>query len=566
MRRLLALACVLSAAAGCFGKSKLSYDGTGPSTPTTPVVPGYPNACASSPINVPASALQRMTGAQYLNTEQSLFSQPSLTLTLEAGDTPTITQLEAQKINDAAAAAVATGGHHADVPCDITGAGSDTCAQGFIETFGQKAFRRPLSSDEQTWLMGVLHSTLNLTGLSSPVTFQEAIDVVAQVMIQSPQHLYISAQGVADATLPAGILRMTGYERATRLSYMLTNSTPDGALLAAASSGQLDTPDGMRAQAQRLLDAPTGHALVKSFASSYVGIDATTALPALEDLPKDAARFPYDNLALRQAMRTETEAFYDKVFFTPNGSFAEAMTSTDAYVNGPLATLYGLSNGPADATTFAWMSLDPTQRGGLFTRAAFLAENATQDFESPIRRGVHLFRLTLCQEVPPPPPNVNNVPPTPGQSGGQALSVRQQTELRTSPAFCSSCHAQFNPIGFTLGNYDAMGAWQLSESGSTPDGGTFSVPVDATATVASTDIAGTLTSGVGLSQKLATSAEAQDCMAQQWFTYAMGRGPAPEDACTVSSFSHAFEQSGDMHALVLDVVTSAPSQYVRQGP
>jgi hypothetical protein len=322
----------------------------------------------------------------------------------------------------------------------------------------------------------------------------------------------------------------------------------------------------MRAQAQRLLDAPAGHALVKSFASSYAGIDATTALPALEDLPKDATRFPYDNLALRQAMRTETEALYDKVFFAPNGSFAEAMTSTDSYVNGPLATLYGLSNGPTDATTFAWMSLNPTQRGGLFTRAAFLAENATQDFESPIRRGVHLFKLTLCQQVPPPPPNVNNVPPTPGQSGGQALSVRQQTELRTSPAFCSSCHSQFNPIGFSLGNYDAMGAWQSNESGSTPDGGTFSVPVDATATVGGTDIAGTITSGVGLSQKLAASAEAQDCMAQQWFTYAMGRGPAPEDACTVSSFTHAFEQSGDMHALVLDVVTSVPSQYVRQGP
>jgi hypothetical protein len=111
-----------------------------------------------------------------------------------------------------------------------------------------------------------------------------------------------------------------------------------------------------------------------------------------------------------------------------------------------------------------------------------------------------------------------------------------------------------------------MGAWQTSESATDSTGTTYSVPIDATATIVSSDLKGTVTGGVGLSQKLSQSTQAQGCMAQQWFTAAMGRGAAPEDQCTVSGIAKRFTQSLDMHALVVDVVTSAPSQFVRHDP
>jgi hypothetical protein len=534
-------------------------DPNNPNPPTTPAV----DPCDGAPVNVPSSLLVRMTGAQLLNTERVIFNQPAFAAPLEAGTTDIVSQLEVQKINDAAAALVATGGHYSYAPCDVTGAVNMSCAQAFISAFGQKAFRRPLEQDELDWLTGVFTTALAIPNVTPVITFQEAIDVVAQTIVQSPQHLYISPIGVDDATLPAGLRRMTGFERATRLAYMLTNSTPDDALIAAAASGDLDTADGLRTQAGRLLDSADGHALVKAFGSTYAGINASNTLPALENLPKDATRFPFDSPSLRTAMREETEAFYERVFYGTGGSFSQLMTSTDAYVNKSLGALYGVTGAPTDDNTFAWVQLDSTQRAGLFTRVAFLAETATQDYESPIRRGVHTFKQTLCQSVPPPPPNVNNVPPTPTASSGMAESVRQQTEERTSPTFCTSCHANFNPIGFTLGNYDAMGAWQTSESATDSSGMTFTVPINATATITASDLKGTVTGGTGLSQKLAVSAEAQGCMAQQWFTAAIGRGAAPEDQCTVDGIAKRFSQSLDMHALVVDVVTSAPSQYVR---
>jgi hypothetical protein len=540
--------------------------GAGSAPGTTPSGPTVTAACASAPVDVPVAFLLRMTGPQYLNTERALFNQPQLALPLEAGDTTVISQLEAQKIDDAAAAAVATGGHHALVPCDFTGAGSDACAQGFIDAFGQRAFRRPVTSDEEAWLMGVYHGALATQEVSPPFSFEEAVDIVAQVIIEAPQHLYISAQGVDDASLPPGLRRMTGYERATRLSYALTNTTPDDTLLAAAASGALDTTPGLRDQAQRLLDSPAGHELTKAFAASYLTIDATVKLPALEALPKDPARFPFDSPALRSAMRTESEALYESIFYAAGGSFSKLMTSTDAYVNQPLAELYGVSNGPQDATTFAWVTLVATQRAGLFTRAAFLTQYANQDYQSPIRRGVHLFKQTLCQVLGPPPPNVDMTPPAATQMSNQSLSVRQQTELRTSPALCTSCHAQFNPMGFALGHYDAMGAWELADTGTNPDGTSFSALVDSTADMPGTDLKGTLTGGVDLSQKLASSTEALDCMASRWFSTLQGRPQAPQDACTLAAISSGFKQSSDMHAMVLDAVTSAPSLYVRVSP
>lgn len=539
-----------------------------PVDPNMPPPPPPPDPCLNAPVDVPFVPLQRMNGTQLLNTERAIFAQPSLTLTLESGESTNITQLEAEKINDAAETLIATRGHDAYAPCDVHGAGSDACAQTFIQMFGEKTFRRPLAPDELTWLTGVFNDARNIPDVDPPISFEEAIDVVAQVILQSPQHLYISALGVADNTLPAGIHRTTTFERATRLAYTLTNSTPDDALIAAAKSGALDAIEGLRLEAGRLLDGPGGHTIVRHFGASYAGINPTVSLPALETLPKDPTRFPFDSPALRSAIRTETEALFERVLYGNGGgggSFSELMTTTDAYVNGPLAELYGVSGGPEDENTVAWVSLDHAQRAGLFTRAGFLAEFANQLYQSPIRRGVHIYRDTLCRVVPPPPPNVNTTPPAPSNDGPEALSVRAQTEQRTSSTFCNSCHGQFNPIGFTFEQYDAMGRWQTMDTGTTPAGTAFSVPVDANVNIAVSDLAGMVSGGVGISEKLAESREARDCMVKQWFTQMMGRTPDQEDTCTVAQLNHTFADSSDLHALVVDVMASAPTLYVRTG-
>src|SRR5579871_2070384 len=115
--------------AGCFGKAGLEYSTTvaAPTSdaPTVPTVQTPPGPCVNAPPDVPVTVLQRQNGVEYQNTQRVLFRSPALSLTLEAGTSAIITQLEAQKIDDAAVIAVATGGHYPDAPCDVTGAGSD---------------------------------------------------------------------------------------------------------------------------------------------------------------------------------------------------------------------------------------------------------------------------------------------------------------------------------------------------------------------------------------------------------------------------------------------------------
>jgi hypothetical protein len=49
--------------------------------------------------------------------------------------------------------------------------------------------------------------------------------------------------------------------------------------------------------------------------------------------------------------------------------------------------------------------------------------------------------------------------------GGKHLSVRERIEEhRVNPA-CSACHAIMDPLGYSLENFDAVGAWRFKDSG-----------------------------------------------------------------------------------------------------
>lgn len=267
-------------------------------------------------------------------------------------------------------------------------------------------------------------------------------------------------------------------------------------------------------------------------------------------------KFPYDTPELRAAMRLETEKLFEHVMYEGDGRFATLLTTPRAYVNKALASLYGVTNGPTEDGQFAWVELNPQQRAGLFTRAAFLAKNGDQEYQSPIHRGVNLFRDALCQPLGPPPPNANDVAAHPEVKEGEVLTTRRQTELKTSGVECSGCHELINPFGFALEHYDAMGQWQDVERVEDATGATVEAPIDATSEIIATDVAGVVNGGVELSQRLASSQLAQDCMAQQWFEQAVARPVTAADSCSITAIQERFRASKDLRQLVVDVVTS----------
>jgi len=374
--------------------------------------------------------------------------------------------------------------------------------------------------------------------------------------------VYLQEVGVADPKLPAGIRRLSGPERASRLSYLLWSTTPDKALADAADKGGLDTADGVRTQAERLLASPRARKNVRRFASNWLEFDGNQHHPPIEQFDKNTKRFPFDGAPLRAAWRQESEALYERVFFEQQGSWKALMTSTEAYVNGPLATLYGLTSGPKTATEFAWVDLDKTKRAGLFTRAGFLALQANADQQSPVLRGTFVVRHTLCQPLPDPPPDVDNTPPV-ATSKVQQRTVRDLIDVRTSGGTCSACHQMINPIGYTLENYDAMGRWQTADTGTI---GTvaYTAPVNSTATITSTDLAGEVMGGIGLSQRIADSAMARSCVVEKWFTRALARAPGTDDTCLIDGLKERFKKTDDMRDLVIALASSDAALFVKE--
>src|SRR5204863_293015 len=81
-------------------------------------------------------------------------------------------------------------------------------------------FRRPLTPEEKADYQGYFESERALS------SFSGAVQLTTEVLLQSPQFLYRVELGDPSAAQPDRI-KLTSYEVATRLSYLLWGSSPD---------------------------------------------------------------------------------------------------------------------------------------------------------------------------------------------------------------------------------------------------------------------------------------------------------------------------------------------------
>lgn len=508
----------------------------------------------------PAS-LRRLTPAQYKNTMRDLLGlseadATTLVLPNDTGATPSV--LTVTRLDEHAAAITTKGAHRRFVPCDVAGDVPSSCVDKFIDDFGSKAFRHPITDEERSWLKGI-YDTARKT---LPGT--DAIDIVTRVILQAPALVYVHEEGEAKPGLPAGLLRLRPHEIASRLSYFMWDTMPDDALLQAASDGRLATSAGIKDQVTRMLDEPRTRAKMVSLVSSWLELDGSPRHVSIEEAVKAPSLYPLDNPSLRVALRTELESFVARVWDN-GGSVADLLSSKEAYVNGPLAKLYGVTNGPADDKTWSWVTLPP-QRAGILTRGAFLLVYSNPDIPSPIRRGSAIWRELLCATFPPPPPEAMDVKVVGGTTGagGKPLSIREIVETKTMSAQCSGCHARINPAGHPFGHFDALGQWTDKENGVTPDGKTYTAEIDATGQLTGSDVPGTLDGAVAFSEALGKSAKVRECVARRYFNSAFGREATAEESTSLTYAEGRITETGSMREAVLAIVQSPAFQYLRK--
>lgn len=500
--------------------------------------------CEDDTVAVGARPLRRLTPLQWENTVQDVLGDPGFTSTYD-DIAPVINDRGVRQLRDSAEDAV---GRRAQwgatvFACDIDGAEDTECAAQTIDSFGARAFRRPITDEEREWLNGVYGD------LRAELPFDQAMEGLVEVILQAPQVVYFDETGGAAGE----VVELNDHQLATRLSYFLWNRPPDAELRALADAGQLEG-DALRAQAERLLSDPAAEHTIQEFMWSWMQLDGGRQHFSLVDARKDEDRFPQDSPELRAAMRTELEAFIRRVLVEERGDFEQLMTDRRAYVNGPLAALYGV-DGPSDADTWEWVELPANERAGLLTRAAFLTVYAANDVPSPIRRGVYVLENVLCHHLEEPPANASDIPVTGGEIDGQVLTVRQDVEAKTGGAGCQHCHGLINPIGFAFGHYDAMGAWMDVEHGTGLD-------IDASAWLQGTDRDGQVEGAVELSQTLASSGQVRGCFAEHWVETALGSIEG-EDQCAVGQVQERFRETGSFADLVVAIVQSDAFRYAR---
>ena len=369
-----------------------------------------------------------------------------------------------------------------------------------------------------------------IADMTQQIDFEAAIELAVSALMQAPQFTYRIEIGDGDGLV-------TPHELASRLSYLLWQSMPDDALMAAAEAGELTTPAQIEAQARRMMERPRARQAMIDFHRQWLEFDR------VQDEAKEPGSFPDWGPELRAAIREEVDRFVGGVIFDGDGTIASLLTSRSSWVNEPLAMHYGLD--PVDGWTE--VELPANERSGILTRSDFLAGQSHETNGSPILRGVFVIERLLCSGLGAPPANADTSTPERAPGSGPVTN-RTLFEERTAPAQCQGCHAQINGIGFAFEHYDATGRYRTKDD---------TLPVDATGTIVGTDVDGPYDGAIELSQRLAQSRSVSDCVATNWIRYATGRRVEPEDACLVERARSSLAASGgDVRELLIDIVTS----------
>ncbi len=331
---------------------------------------------------------------------------------------------------------------------------ASACRKDFARSFGRLAFRRPLDNEEVDRYAGVAEVASAEIG-----DFNSGIEYAILTFLQSPSFLYQVEIGGVDPQRPT-LRRLNGYELASRMSFFLVGTTPSPELLDAAEKGLLNDADGARKAAQDLIAKPEARAALNSFYSEVLELRNLDSLVKNEDL------FPQYSPKLAQAMREETLHLVGDVVWDQNGDYRDLLDADYTFVNGELASLYGLPAPDGDGSDFIKVQLPPEQkRGGLLGQASFLSLFSHTSLSSPTLRGKFVRERLLCQSIPAPPANVNTVLPT----DPNAKTARQKLEVHQTAPGCKSCHVAMDLIGFGLENYDAVGAFRTTENGENID-------------------------------------------------------------------------------------------------
>jgi hypothetical protein len=393
-----------------------------------------------------------------------------------------------------------------------------------ISQLAARAFRRPLEADERSRLM-----TLYKLARGQGASTREALQLVTQAILISPNFLFrLEEDPLAAPGEPIG-----SFSIASRLSFFLWGTIPDGELNRLAAQDQLQDAKAIAEQARRMVQNPRISAFVDSFTGQWL------ELRLLASAAPDPEQFPDFDEALRDSMVQETAEYFRQLLVN-NGSILDLLDSDYTYLNQRLAEHYGVGGVHGDG--LRQVRLLDDRRGGILTHGSILTLTSNPTRTSPVKRGKWILENILGTPPPPPPPNV------PELAEGEDLlgSLRERMQQHRENPSCAVCHRKMDALGFGFENFDATGAWRDAD-------GRYTI-----------DAAGVLPGDIRFEKPAelrqilrSNSREFTTCLTRKLLTYALGRALTARDQCEVDVIVEQVEKNEHRFTdLVVAVVTS----------
>lgn len=421
------------------------------------------------------------------------------------------------------------------------------CATSFIKKVGLHLFRRPLTDIEVAGYVA-MHDTVARQRQS----FYDGMQSALVGMLVAPDFLFRIENTVVDPAAPH-IVRLDQWSMASRLSFFLWDSPPDTELLAAAASGALSTPEGLKAQVDRMLLSPRIAEGVKAFFSDMLGFDQfsthsvdTTLYPRFtKNVSEDAGE---------QTMRTIIDHLLVK-----NRAYGDLFTTRETFLTPALAAVYGVPlprsqelGGAVPWVPYRFSDNDP--RLGILTHASFLSLNSHPGTTSVTLRGKALREKLLCQRVPPPPGNIDFSLVT-NVHNDNLRTARKRLTAHNAEAMCAGCHKITDPIGFALENFDTASSFRTHEMGEAID--------------TSGNLDGKPFSNIKeLAEILRVSPAANSCVVNRAYSFGTQRRPEKQERDWLAKTYSEFAQSGGVRwrELLRKIATNSDFYIVRVGP
>ena len=387
------------------------------------------------------------------------------------------------------------------IPCKPADskAPDDACARTFLTKVGHLLYRRPMTGQETNNAL-----KLATAGATQVKDFYFGIQLALTAMLVSPQFLFVKEQAETDPN-HAGGFRLNPQSMATRISLLLWGSLPDAELLRAAAAGEFDRPDGLAKQVDRMIASPRFEAGVRTYFADMLEFDQ------FGSLNKDLTLYPnYSAEVAKQAQEQALRTIVD-VLVTRNGDYRDIYTTNKTFLTPVLASAYGVPFTSKWGDLRYWAPVEMPKSmpsAGVLTQIGFASLHSSSGKTSPTLRGKALREVILCQEIPPPPPNVDFSKFA--TADGSVISMREAIEAHSSNPACAGCHKLMDPLGLAFENYDTSGAFRTEDARK---------PIDASGFLDKANYK----DAAGLGMAIHDSPRTTSCLVNRVYTYAMGR-------------------------------------------